>query len=194
MKKIFFIIIFTFCSIFQSNPERIIGEGEIASWIIQSELIIIGTVLKVEPVIYKITKTKQSNGYYFECEKGREKYYIKIDSLIKGEYFYDTLTVYTPVTCVSHRNYKEEKVFKEIDEKGDSTFMIMVSCYEDYYDDSWFRLKNGEKRIILLDKEQDKYEVLFRMDSNKNNYNFIDTVNVYGLDYMKRLFPKEKTK
>jgi len=144
MKKIFFVIIFLFYFLKPLNSVRIIQLADIAKWFLESELVFTGKVLKIDTILYDSLKIKLSDNRFEECINGREMYFIKIDSLIKGKYIYDTITVFTPKTCIYYNNYIEEKNERELGENGDTIYSVSIK-YFDFYDNSWFRIFDEDK-------------------------------------------------
>jgi hypothetical protein len=169
MKKVIIISFLGFCCLLIIEAGRIIQMSDIVNWCIESDLILTASISKLNTIVYDTNESYLNNGWYFRCISGREQYFLEIDSFIKGEYKYDSLTVYTPVTCIYHTKYRKTKKY--------------IEAVQDFYDDSWFRLKNGDKRIILLSNKNKIYEVLYRMEIKKTNFDLIDSIKVKGKDY-----------
>jgi hypothetical protein len=169
MKKVIIISFLCFCCLLVIKPGRIIQLSDIVNWCIESDLILTASIDKLDKIIYDTIISISGNSHH-ECISGREKYYIEIDSIIKGIYEFDTLTIYTPETCLSHNTYIKE---------GNRITSLM-----DFYDNSWFRLKEGDNRIIILKSKTYSYEVLYSMEINKSNFDFIDSVKIRSKDYL----------
>lgn len=168
MKKVIIISFLCFCCLLVIKPGRIIQLSDIVNWCIESDLILTASISKLDKIIYD-TIISTSGNRYSECISGREKYYIEIDSIMKGDYEFDTLTIYTPETCFSHNTHIKEG----------NRITTVVDCY----DNSWFRLKEGDNRIILLKSNKCNYEVLYSMEIQKTNFDLIDSIKVKGKDY-----------
>lgn len=52
----------------------------------------------------------------------------------------------------------------------------------------WFRLNESDYKIILLQKTGTIHEVLYRMEIDNYNLNLLDSIQVYGRNYMNHLF------
>jgi len=169
MKKSLIIVVFSFLFIISIKSGRIISFSDIVGWCIESDMILTASIGKLDKIIYDTIISISGNSHH-ECISGREKYYIEIDSIMKGIYEFDTLTIYTPETCLSYNTYIKE---------GNRITSVM-----DFYDNSWFRLKEGDNRIIILKSSKYSYEVLYSMEINKSNFDLIDSVKIRGKDYI----------
>lgn len=169
MKKLLLVFILSFFLQYYAYPVRIIQISDIVNWCVESELIITGRVIKLDTIQLETIITKIDAQWNSHCLSGREEYYIEIDSVLKGDCNLKAITVYTPKTCLAH---SEQSVNTNT-----------VSVRQSYYDNSWYRLKEGENLIIILDQNSDKYEVLYRMEQSEDNNSLITDINREGRDY-----------
>lgn len=182
MKKSILIFIFLFCY-FSSISVREISPGDIARWYLDSDLVLLGKVYKVDTVGIRLDTTWLSDNRIFVNTNAFEKYWIQVDSILKGHFIFDSLIVFTPLTRINCIGYY-------LDNPTESIKRFFINS--DYYDDSWYTLSLGDRKIVMLEEKNDSFEVLYQMEINKTNLDFLDTVNVWSTDFWFHLPKREE--
>jgi hypothetical protein len=174
MKKLSLIILSIFLFYPIGKSERIIQLSDIANWYIESDIVLIAGVTWIDTVYTNIDTVNITPEYFEICMYGQEKYGLRIDSIIKGNYKKDTITVNTPEFCVKD-SYSVRYSGASIN-------------FSEFNSGTWYKLKKKDDKIILIKNIiPDRYEVLYSMQKNSYNLSFLDSVKLYGSNIMLHL-------
>jgi len=140
---------------------RIISQFEIARWYLDADLVIVCSVQKTDTVFVSRFDSLKSDGFRIKYEMVQEKYSIVVDSVLRKSHAEHDLPeiIFTPQFPINLSNCRiTEKIFTGFDENGDSVFLNSVECVHNYYDDSYFRMKD-EKYAVILSKKDSVYVI-----------------------------------
>ena len=160
MKKIISLIILIFIFPPQGFSVRCITGLDIARWYLDSDLVLICSVNKIETIIISEHDSLVEDGYHLKYKTIREKYTTSTDSIIKGEKRIDNKmdSIFTPAFSTSA--IREKKEFDGFDTKGDSTFLNHLQISDNFNDYSYFRIPSlFAKYLMILRKTKIGYEI-----------------------------------
>ena len=179
MKKLIIaiILIVVFCN--SGYSARIITNFDIARWYLDADLVLICNVNQTDTLAVAKYDSLLADGFHLRCDILREKYQLSADSILKGEQAADI--IFTPEFSSSCR--REKKEFTGLNSEGDSTFLLTVQYSTGFDDDSWFRIKSAEKRVVILRKTEMGYEIDYQSKCDSSILNLIREVELKGEDY-----------
>jgi hypothetical protein len=159
---------------------RIIEGSEIARWYLDADLVIISTLLEKESIHIRSTDTQTKQDYSLKCNFSKDKYFVVIDSILKGYSDRDTITIITPeyFHCEKYKISKNESI--DITGNVDTTYEYEVIPYTSeagYY----FRLGEESRNIVFLKSFQKVYETVYVMHGVNNiGLKFLHEVETKG--------------
>lgn len=187
MKKLISVIILTFVLYNSGQSARIITNFDIARWYLDADLVLICNVNQNDTLTLVKYDSLLADGFHLRYDILREKYHISVDSILKVEQNIDETidTIFTPEFYSSSRREKAE--FTGLDSNGDSTFLYTVEYTNDFNDDSYFRIKSTEKRLVILRKNEIGYVIDYQSKCDSSILNLIQEVKLKGEDYFNLL-------
>jgi hypothetical protein len=153
MKKLFLIFMILAGFFHTSNASRIYTNFDIARWYLDSKYAIMGKVLHVDTILITRVDSTINDSTFLKYELVRERYTVRIDSIMKGS-LADTL-----LTLDSREFYIDYSYYKQICHKITDTTSICQTSLFPYCDD------NGDFGKLFLNK---KMIVFFNIDSSTN--------------------------
>ena len=179
MKKLIIAIILTFVFYNSGHSTRIITNFDIARWYLDADVVLICNVNQTDTLTVAKFDSLLADGFHLRYDVLREKYHCSVDSILKGEQTTDT--IFTPEFSSSSR--REKKEFTGFNAEGDSTFLLTVQYNTDFNDDSWFRIKSAEKRLVILRESEIGYVIDYQSKCDSSLLNLIQQVELKGEDY-----------
>jgi hypothetical protein len=180
MKKLIGLVLFiiVFCN--SGQAARIIQPGEIASWYLNADLVLICNVTHTDTYTISKFDSLVDNGYHLRYNTVREKYKISIDSIIKGEQLIDGKmdTIFTPL--FSTDDMREKTEFTGLNSEGDSVFTTWFEVYTNFDDYSYFRIESPQKRLVILRKTDIGYVVDYETECDSWILDFLEEVKMNG--------------
>ena len=154
---------------------RSITSFDIARWYLDSRLAVISEVLNVDTVLIADVDSLINDTTFLKYKLVKEKYTIRIDSLIKGS-LKDTIIVVESAESMinySHFSHVSYKI-------NDSTNAVRYSIYQDYHEDFFGRLFLGKSMVIFFDQSSN---IVYSSDNKTNDLDLIREVNLKGEHY-----------
>lgn len=190
MKKLFFLIVLSLFILNVGKSARVISQFEIAQWFLDSDLAFIGTVNSVDTIIVREVDTLMNDGYRWRCNIIKEVYGFTTDSIIKAQNnCLPDKPIMTPEFYPDHSRTMKKREFDDLDQNGDSIFLYHLQMQPVYNDFSWFRLYHQDKRLVILKKIDDYYEILYQSECNPDFLEFISEVRRKGQSYFDMFKP-----
>jgi len=186
MKKLIILtfLTFSFCSIGWSA--RIITSFDIAHWYLDSDLVIICTVNKLDTLSFGNFDTLYSYNERIQYEMIRELYHVTVDSIIRnnGKQQKPIDIILSQRFSINYSHTEElETKFEYIDSNGDSIISTSFKMYDDFSDNSYFRLGPGKKYIAILSKTDDGYVIDYESECNESFLQQIIEIESKGESY-----------
>ncbi len=160
MRRFLSFIILIFIILTNGQAARVITSFDIARWYLDSDLVLICSVNKIDTIMISEHDSIIEDGYHLRYKTIREKYIVSTDSIIKGDKVIarEIDSVFTPL--FSTQAIQEKKEFNGFDIKGDSTFLNYIQIFRKLDDNSYFRVKSLlNKYLIILQKTEIGYEI-----------------------------------
>lgn len=188
MRKLVCIIILLFSLGLAGNASRNISNFDIARWYLDADLVLVCDVSHTDTILICHHDSLAGDGFHEIYDLVKEKYHISVDSIIKGkEKINGTLdTVYTPRFLINSSRQKTE--FKELNENGDSIYILYSKPFNNYDDYSYFRIYSPDKQLVMLHKTPLGYVIDYRSDCDQYTMDLIREVKREGEGYFTSFF------
>lgn len=187
MKKLLSIIALLFLISNSAQSVREITSFDIARWYLDSDLVIICTVTHIDTITINSSDYLSTDDIRVHYDKIREKYHITIDSVIKGcQVEIGTIdSIFTPEFKINYSKMQQtNKEFTGFDTNGDSIFLVTINIpFDNYSDDSYFRLNSHAKHLVILTKTISGYIIDYETEVNDVILALIEEVKTKGESY-----------
>ena len=133
MKKLMSILALSFMISNPGQSSRIITSLDIARWYLDSDLVLICTVNRIDTIYINHYDSLSADKIQVRFDEVKERYHISIDSLIKGDLIKrePVDTIVSPNFLIKYSKTQEiGKEFLEFDSKGDSVFQLEIQLSE----------------------------------------------------------------
>ena len=197
--KRFLIISFISLLAFNNNRAgRIITSFDIARWYLDSDLVLICNASRIDTIILSHHDYYTPDSLRLTYDMIREIYHIDIDSVIKSCGYQNVLIecIYSQDFSTNYSKTKqgEDSFIYKLNELGDTigvdTLKSIIMYLDDYSDNSYFRLKNSNKHLVILSLTQNGYVIDFSTEISDSILELISEVKRKGqayFDFIKKL-------
>jgi hypothetical protein len=187
MKKLISVSLLIFVFSLLGQAARIITGFDIARWYLNADLVLICDVKETDTFTISRYDSLFADGFNVRYDIVREKYKLSIDSIVKGGALISGKmdTIFTPDFYDNYsRTRTTGKEFTGFDSKGDSIFLVHIEFFgNDYYDESYFRIKSQEKHLVILRKTEIGYVIDYETECDSWILDLIKEVKAKGEDY-----------
>jgi len=195
MKKLFTLVLFILALSDFGQCARIITSFDIVRWYLDADVVLICQVDHTDTITVTHVDSLMTDGSHLQYDILREQYLISVDSILKGASTTSSAmdTIFTPGFHTTITQWTT--TFTGLDANGDSTFTTTFGANLSYQDDSYFRIKSPEKRLIILHKQAIGYVIDYQSSCDSSTMNLIREAQLKGEDYFKfLLLPSVKSK
>ncbi len=192
-------LIIGFISILAFNnikAARIITNFDIARWYLNSDLVLICSADKIDTLFLSQHDSYSPDSLRLTYDMIREIYHIDTDSVIKP---CDNQHVLIDSICsqdfsINYAKTKqgEDEYIYKLNKLGDTvgvdTFKTILMYGDDYSDNSYFRLENNKKHLVILTLTQHGYRIDYETEISDSILEFIAEVKRKGQAYFDDFF------
>lgn len=180
MKRILIIIMFSFLGLTKSQCQTY---DDFAQWYINSDLVIIGKATKDDKILLQKVDTINLSNHQVKYDLIKHKYEIKIDSVLKGKYNLDTITITSVPEKDNYNEYQETKL-----ESG----LVRVSGYSGpNYNGNYAQIQLYNQ-IVFLKKTDSAFGLVHRLDVTKEIMTLLKGVDQYGMSNINPMIENDK--
>ncbi len=160
---------------------RVITSFDIAGWYLNSDLVIICTVSKIDTMSIVSYDSLHTNNERIQYDLIQESYYVVVDSIIRNsKKEKKTINqILSPSFRINYFHSKElERNFSHIDSKGDSIYTCYMEGVMDYSDNSYFRLGLGIKSVAILSETGDGFIIDYATEYDESFMKMINEIEL----------------
>lgn len=196
MKRLIFLGFLIIYAINNLNAAREITNLDIARWYLDSDIVLICSPFKIDTIFLNHHDSYSSDSIRLTYDMIRETYYINIDSVIKsGDDQHETIeSICSQDFSINYAKTKqgEDNYIFKVNELGDtisiSTIKSILMHNDDFSDNSYFRLENNKKHLVILSLTQHGYVIDYETEISDWILNLIAEVQRKGQAYFDDFF------
>ncbi len=170
---------------------RIITSLDIARWYLNSDLVLICSPYKIDTLFINHHDSITSDSIRLTFDNIREVYHINIDSIIKPSENRLKLidSIYSQEFSINYSKTRQsKKLVYRFNNSGDTigvdTMGIITMFDDDYSDNSYFRLQENKKHIVILSLTQDSYVIDYETEISNGILELITEIKNKGQAYI----------
>ncbi len=165
MKRLIFLGFLIILVINNLKAAREITNLDIARWYLDSDIVLICSPYKIDTLFLNHHDSYTPDSLRLTYDMIREKYHINIDSVIKScdnqhELIVSICSQDFSINYSKTKQGENNYVFK-VNELGDTvgvdTIKTIIMYNDDFSDNSYFRLENNKKHLVILSLTQHGY-------------------------------------
>ncbi len=183
-------------AIYNIKAARVITQFDIARWYLDSDMVLVCSAHKVDTIFLSRHDSYSNDSIHLYYEIIREIYCIDTDSIIKPNNTQYNLidSIYSQGFSINYAQTKQgdDEYIYSLNELGVTlrvdTFKTLI-MYEDFYsDDSYFRIKNNNKHLVILSLTQQGYVIDYKTEITDWILELITEVQNKGQAYFDDFF------
>ncbi|MCK9482998.1 MAG: hypothetical protein M0R34_01375 [Candidatus Marinimicrobia bacterium] len=175
---------------------RIITNFDIARWYLDSDLVLICSTNKIDTLFLSHHDYYTPDSLRLTYDLIREIYHIDTDSVIKpcNNRHISSDSICSQDFSINYAKTKqgEDNKIYRLNELGDTvgvdTFKTMIMYNDDYSDNSYFRLENNKKHLVILSSNQHGYMIDYETEISDWILELIAEVKNKGQSYIDDFF------
>jgi len=195
MKRIIIIAYLIFLAAINANSARVITNLDIARWYLDSDLVLICSVCKIDTLLLSHYDSLTYDSILLTYDIIQEIYYVDTDSIIKSTTFqHDKIdSIYSQDFSINYTKTKQsDSVLYTVNHSGDTIgadiLGIITMFGTDFSDNSYFRLEMGKKHLVILSLTPNGYVIDYESELSQSLFELIKEVNDKGQDYFDDFF------
>jgi hypothetical protein len=192
MKRLLIIGFMSILALYNLKAARIITNIDIARWYLDSDLVLICSSDKIDTLFLSHHDSFSPDSLKLTYDMIREIYYIDTDSVIKScdnrHILIDSICSQDFSINYSKTKLGEDNYIYRLNELGDTvgidTLKTMIMYNDDYSDNSYFRLQNNKKHLVILSLTQYGYMIDYETEVSDWILDLIAEVKNKGQAYI----------
>ncbi|MFC0876407.1 hypothetical protein ACE01N_07415 [Saccharicrinis sp. FJH2] len=190
MKRILIVLVLAFLTVLSAFSVRVFTSFDIAGWFLDADLVLICSVHHIDTIYLSHFDSLANDGMHVRYDLVKERYQIDVDSILKPDK--DQLisfdTIFSQEFSINNYEGKETKeVLYPFDINGDTIGTDTVGRIEmtmnHYSDDTYFRLQQGEKYVVILSLGQNRYFIDYGIEVNDSILRLIEEAKTKGKSF-----------